>query len=457
MWLAAAIVLIPVVFWLQQYSIGLRNETLRSAPRERTSSEEPTEPGITGFTLSAKVMVRSTNMLRSMHEKDGDPSSAAELDDRAISRVDRLRVAIVAGELDTRQAALDRIATLQKEVDPQGDLARDLTWLQKIYRDGVKDIPDDARRSLVERHGWFGRLALVSDRTDHRGREEIVGGGGRLVAVIIFLVIAALILAVAGLVAGLHLVLAWRRGDIESRFNEAVGGPLYIETFVIFLCGFLLVLAVPIVAFGFNAEATPAAGAISEILLWSLVLALLWPVFRGVPWSRFAWDVGLHKGEGMFKEVWCGVLGYLASIPLVIATVLITVLVQSLAGVQEEKGPTGYPMFEHPPGGTWATEFLMVLSLVVWAPVVEEIIFRGVLYRYLHPRLRWFGAVLATGAVFGFVHPYTASGLVHIAVVGVVLGLIREWRGSLIAPMVVHFLNNGVIALTSILIMAAID
>jgi membrane protease YdiL (CAAX protease family) len=34
-------------------------------------------------------------------------------------------------------------------------------------------------------------------------------------------------------------------------------------------------------------------------------------------------------------------------------------------------------MFEQPKGGGWGMMVLEVLSLVVWAPVVEEIIFRG--------------------------------------------------------------------------------
>jgi hypothetical protein len=78
---------------------------------------------------------------------------------------------------------------------------------------------------------------------------------------------------------------------------------------------FLLVLAAPIVMFGLGAEATTTAVAVGEIMTWLLVLTLAWPLFRGVAWERFAWDVGLHRGEGFWREVWCGVFGYLASIP----------------------------------------------------------------------------------------------------------------------------------------------
>jgi membrane protease YdiL (CAAX protease family) len=451
-------VLIPVVFWLQQYSLSLRDQTLIGIPRERVAAEEPSDPGLTGLTLAAKAMVRTTNLLRSMHEKDEDPSTAADLDGEAISRVDRLRVAIVAGELEGPEAALDRIQELGKEAEPQGDLARDLSWLERIYSDGVKDIPDEARRSLVDRHGWFGELALVWDRTGPVAeRERVVGGGGRLVGVVLILLGVGGLVLLAGVIVLLYLFLRWRRGELESRFNEAVGGPLYIETFVIFLIGFLIVLAAPIVAFGFDVEATAGAAAVAEILTWLLVAALAWPLFRGVPWSRFCWDVGLHSGEGVLKEIGCGVLAWLATVPVFVATIVTGIIVKRIAGVHEESGPSGYPMFQPPPGGSWGTLFLGILGAIVWAPLVEETIFRGALYRYLCPRLRWLGAVLTTGAVFGFVHPYSPAGLIQIGVLGVMLGLMRQWRGSLIAPMVAHFLHNGVISLVTVMIIAAID
>src|SRR5262249_12422303 len=100
LWLAAAIVLTPVVFWLQQYSRGLHEWTLADVPREKIAAEEVTDPGISGLTLSAKSLVRMSYLMRSMHEQDDDPSTADDLEDRALSRVDRLRVAIVSGELE---------------------------------------------------------------------------------------------------------------------------------------------------------------------------------------------------------------------------------------------------------------------------------------------------------------------------------------------------------------------
>src|SRR6185295_7876270 len=101
-----------------------------------------------------------------------------ELDEAAITRTERLRIAIVAGELLGRDEATARLAILQKELTPDGNLARDAAWLAKLYTDGPASIPAEASDALVQRHGWFGRLAL-SFQLDGGAdsRSEVTSGG----------------------------------------------------------------------------------------------------------------------------------------------------------------------------------------------------------------------------------------------------------------------------------------
>jgi membrane protease YdiL (CAAX protease family) len=74
---------------------------------------------------------------------------------------------------------------------------------------------------------------------------------------------------------------------------------------------------------------------------------------------------------------------------------------------------------------------------VVWTPIVEETLYRGMLYRYLRDRWRWPVAVVVSAAVFAAMHlplsraPYALAG-------GIVYALLREWRGSLVAPIAAH-------------------
>jgi membrane protease YdiL (CAAX protease family) len=93
---------------------------------------------------------------------------------------------------------------------------------------------------------------------------------------------------------------------------------------------------------------------------------------------------------------------------------------------------------------------IVVLAAII-APLVEETMFRGFLYRHLRDagwRLPRLVSVLISGTVVSFlfavIHP---QGWTLVpALMGLALGftLMREWRGSLIGPMIAHGINNSV-------------
>ena len=130
--------------------------------------------------------------------------------------------------------------------------------------------------------------------------------------------------------------------------------------------------------------------------------------------------------------------------------------VDAIAGVADAaETPGGYPMFDPPPGNSWFLVLLSVAGATIWAPVVEESIFRGALYRFCRGYMRPVWCVLITSTLFGLYHPYEAGGLVSVGLAGLVFGYLREWRGSLIAPAVAHALHNGTIAMFSVGMIAA--
>jgi uncharacterized protein len=83
--------------------------------------------------------------------------------------------------------------------------------------------------------------------------------------------------------------------------------------------------------------------------------------------------------------------------------------------------------------------------VIVLAPVVEELFFRGFFYRALRSRFSFVAAALIDGAVFGVIH-YSGSETLSILPVFVALGFIFCWvyerTGSLYAPIAMHALNN---------------
>jgi membrane protease YdiL (CAAX protease family) len=91
-----------------------------------------------------------------------------------------------------------------------------------------------------------------------------------------------------------------------------------------------------------------------------------------------------------------------------------------------------------------AGQVVLALFLVSVVAVAEETIFRG----YLLLRFKTvFGntavAVVLSSAIFAVGHGYEGSaGVVTVGVMGLVFALIYLWRGSLAAPIVMHFLQD---------------
>jgi membrane protease YdiL (CAAX protease family) len=89
-------------------------------------------------------------------------------------------------------------------------------------------------------------------------------------------------------------------------------------------------------------------------------------------------------------------------------------------------------------------EALLAVLLVMVVALSEETIFRGYLLLRLPAVLRsTAGAVVLSSVIFAIGHGYEGSaGLVTVGVMGAVFALIYLWRGSLIAPIVMHFLQD---------------
>jgi len=85
----------------------------------------------------------------------------------------------------------------------------------------------------------------------------------------------------------------------------------------------------------------------------------------------------------------------------------------------------------------------IVVTTVLIAPLVEEILFRGYLQKVLENEWQDVTkAILVTGIFFAFVHmnPYW---IVQIYLLGVVLGYLAWRTNSIVPSLILHGLNNG--------------
>jgi membrane protease YdiL (CAAX protease family) len=91
----------------------------------------------------------------------------------------------------------------------------------------------------------------------------------------------------------------------------------------------------------------------------------------------------------------------------------------------------------------------LVLSLIAVfvAPVVEEIIFRGVLQDVLARRLSWGLAAILQSAIFSAIHIETLTSppmFLALGLLGYLFTWLRRWTGSLVAPIIAHLVFNAI-------------
>jgi membrane protease YdiL (CAAX protease family) len=127
---------------------------------------------------------------------------------------------------------------------------------------------------------------------------------------------------------------------------------------------------------------------------------------------------------------------------------ILTWIARSFDGAAE---PPSHPVVDLLSEPTAFRVVMLFLIASVAAPIVEEIAFRGMLYGHLRgtvaPRIRLLSVLIAavvSSVVFAIIHP---QGVLFVpALGGLAVGfcIFRELRGSLVAPMVAHGINNAV-------------
>lgn len=103
--------------------------------------------------------------------------------------------------------------------------------------------------------------------------------------------------------------------------------------------------------------------------------------------------------------------------------------------------PTTLPSFFDVRG---AGDLLVAFLLVVTVAVVEESLFRGYLIRRLSAVSGSLPlAILLSAAIFSVGHHYEGgAGVLTAGIFGVIMAVVYRWRRSLVAPMVIHFLQD---------------
>ena len=222
--------------------------------------------------------------------------------------------------------------------------------------------------------------------------------------------------------------------NLSSDSNEEQCVPLSYREQLIEILVFLF-LIVPSLAYSFTITVsggsfTSPLNALAIILrdlsLILLVLFLLW--HNREPVKKIGWTF-LHG----YLDILIGVILFL---PLFVFAGLLDYSLKSIGLSSISPTPTPFP-------ASYIALTLTILLVIVVA-IAEETIFRGYIILRLHAVTgNLSAAVILSAVIFSIGHGYEGeAGVITIGVLGLIYALIYVWRKSLIAPMVLHFLQD---------------
>lgn len=205
------------------------------------------------------------------------------------------------------------------------------------------------------------------------------------------------------------------------------------------LVAFLLSLLFSIPAAGIVLFLVPAAAQEGALILVSSALLLLAPA----AWTALRFPRALRRLLGPVRTRWSGVLvgvGH-GALAFLVVNVVITQLIELFARQAGLEVPEVQQELQEAVRDPGAAP-LVIVSVVLLAPLAEELLFRGVLFQALRMRVRLWPAVAVSAVAFGASHVEPlAIGLT--AVLGLYLAWIFHRSGSLLVPILAHASFNA--------------
>jgi membrane protease YdiL (CAAX protease family) len=138
------------------------------------------------------------------------------------------------------------------------------------------------------------------------------------------------------------------------------------------------------------------------------------------------------------RNVFYGVVGYVAAVPALVAALIVIAVVVSVTKYVPEKQPI-VELFLKEESPTFLAYSSVFAAFV--GPFIEELFFRGFMYGALKRYVGIFASMALTSAVFAMLHAHIV-GFLPIMMLGMLLAYLYEKTGTLVAPITVHMIHN---------------
>lgn len=367
--------------------------------------------------------------------------------------------AILLSEVGDPSAAIARLDDL--DLAASDDLGEEESIDLSAIRDALRiamssperpapSMNPETRDLLRRELGWFGEVALRWELPPEDPTHAEVAARQRSLLLVILATGAWYVgFGAVGFALLILVIVLTAVGRLVPKVapNGGAGrlGSIYAETFLVWLVIFVGLQWLASLVLG---DAGLLEGGC--IMVGSLA-ALAWPHWRGLSFSEVRSDLGLEWGRPLWITPIGGIATYAIAMPLLVLGVLLSTLLTTWL---QPTAPPQHPVQQEIAlAGTPELLGILLLAAVI-VPPVEEIMFRGVLYRHLREATGRLGSVasflvaaILSSSLFAAIHPQGIAFAPVLAALAVAFCIARELLGGLGPAIVAHGITNGVVVL----------
>lgn len=261
-----------------------------------------------------------------------------------------------------------------------------------------------------------------------------------LFSIVSLLIISMIFLGVVVDVVLLSSKLSGHAPDIRTRMLEPVGWNLWDVSKVAILFmffGYMIIMTesalarvFPILKYG-NFRMMLNSSMLDTLALVFIFYFSVWQ------YKEKLLKLGISF-KNFLRNVFYGIVGYIAALPVLVVVLIITVIVTNLIKYTPQRQPV-VELFLKEKNMTFL--FYTSLFAAMVGPVVEELFFRGFMYTALRKYTGVFWSTVATAALFSTLHAHVV-GTLPIFILGILLAYLYEKTGTIISSITVHVIHN---------------
>ncbi|ENQ3105511.1 hypothetical protein SAMN04488168_10752 [Bacillus sp. 491mf] len=91
---------------------------------------------------------------------------------------------------------------------------------------------------------------------------------------------------------------------------------------------------------------------------------------------------------------------------------------------------------------------LLILEGAIFVPIIEELIFRGVILQFFQQRFPFLIAAIGSSFIFGIAHTYSLGVMASAFMTGIFMAVLYKKTNSIIPAILFHMMNNMLAFLT---------